>query len=254
MADVRPNVERPTTYTTVHEVLNSECESAFARYRKLTFADATFMRFALFELATIFLLPANGGVGLWLRKKLLRHFFGAFGRSAIIGRNCVFRHPNRIFLGDSVTVDDNCLLDARGCGSEGLHIGDHTIVSRGCTIKSKAGGIRIGRRVNIGGATQIISHSGIGIGDDVGIGGACQISGGTFAIQEFSKPPAQRTPVSNGPIEIGSGAWLATGVLVLDGVRIGEGSVISAGSVVTQAVGPRCVAQGIPAKKVFTLR
>lgn len=254
MAEVRTSSERLTTHVTVHEVLHAENESSFARYRKLTFADATFMQFVLFELATIFLLSANGGVGLWLRKKLLRYFFGAFGRNAIIGRNCVFRHPNRIFLGDSVAIDDNCVLDARGCGLEGLHIGDKTIVSRGCIIKSKAGGIRIGRHVNIGDMTQIISHSGVWIGDGAGIGGACQISGGTFGMEEFSKPPAQRTPISNGPIEIGSGAWLATGVLVLDGVCIGEGSVISAGSVVTQSIEPRCVAKGVPAKKVFTIR
>ncbi|HEX5932896.1 MAG TPA: acyltransferase [Pseudorhizobium sp.] len=254
MAEVHPDAGGRTTHTTVHQVLNAERESAFARYWKLTFADAGPLQFALFELATMFLLPATGGLGLWLRKKLLRRFFGAFGASAIIGRNCVFRHPNRIFLGDSVTIDDNCLLDARGCGSEGLHIGDHTIVSRGCTVKSKGGGIRIGRRVNIGGATQIVSHSGIGIGDDVAIGAACQINGGTFAIEEYSKRPSQRTPVSYGPIEIGPGAWLATGVLVLDGARIGDGSVISAGSVVTQAVEPRCVAQGNPARKVFSIR
>ncbi|HEX2459036.1 MAG TPA: acyltransferase [Vicinamibacterales bacterium] len=243
-----------TTHGTVRDVLISEHESALTRYRRLTIADAGVGRFVLFEVATMFLLPMPGAAGLLLRRKLLRRFFGACGRNVVIGRNCVFRQPQRIFLGDSVVIDDNCLLDARGCGSEGMQIGDETIVSRDCSIKSKAGGVRIGRRVNIGGGAHLVSHGGITIGDHAAIGAACQINGGTFALEDFAKPPTERTPVSNGPIEIGAGVWLATNVVVLDAVRIGDGSVVSAGSVVAQAVEPHCVAQGNPAKKVFTIR
>lgn len=239
---------------TVRDFLAEQRGSAFTRYRALTFPDASLFQFMLFELATMFLLPAPGALGLLLRRKLLGTFFGSMARNVIIGRNCTFRHPRRIFLGDSVVIDDDCLLDARGCGADGLRIGDSSIVSRGCTIKSKGGGVRIGRRVNIGGASHIVSHCGISIGDDTAIAGACQINGGTFALAEFSKPPSERTPVSAGPIEIGHGVWLATAVVVLDGVRIGDDSIVSAGSVVTQPVPARTVVQGNPAKKIFALR
>jgi acetyltransferase-like isoleucine patch superfamily enzyme len=243
-----------TTHGTVRDVLSAEHESALMRYRRLTFSDAGLGRFILFEAATMFLSPLPGAAGLLLRQKLLRSFFGACGRKIIIGRNCVFRQPQRIFLGDRVVIDDNCLLDARGCGSEGLRIGDETIVSRDCVIKSKAGRILIGRRVNIGGGARLVSHGGITIGDHAAIAGVCQITGGTFALEDFTKPPTERTPISNGPIEIGAGVWLATSAVVLDAVHIGEGSVVSAGSVVAQSVGPHCVVQGNPAKKVFTIR
>lgn len=243
-----------SAHGTVRDVLSAGGASAWNRYRALTFADAGFWRFVLFELATVFLLPLPGAAGLLLRRRLMRSFLGAVGRNVIIGRSCVFRQPNRIFLGDSVTIDDYCLIDARGCGPEGLRIGDETIVSRGCTIKSKAGSISIGRRVSIGGASQIISHSGVEIGDDAAIAAACQLNGGTFAFEEFSKPPSARQSISRGPIRIGRGSWLATGVLVLDAASVGDGSVVSAGSVVTQAIEPLTVVQGNPARKVFVIR
>jgi acetyltransferase-like isoleucine patch superfamily enzyme len=241
------------SHGTVRDLLSEEHGSAFARYRRLTFPDHGFGRFILFELASMFLLPAPGALGLALRRKLLRPFFGAFGRNVIIGRNCVFRHPRRIFIGDSVTIDDYCLLDARGCGSEGLRLGERTIVSRNCSIKSKLGPIRVGCDVNVGPATHIVSHSGVTIGDGAAIAGGCHITGGTFDFSDFSRPPPERTPVSNGPIEIGAGVWLATQVTVLDAVHIGDGAVVSAGSVVTQSVAARTVVQGNPARKVFSI-
>jgi acetyltransferase-like isoleucine patch superfamily enzyme len=245
--------KRGLRHGTVRELLSAERGSSFERYRSLTFSGGGAGRFLLFELATMFLLPAPGAVGLYLRRSLLRPFFGAFGRNVIIGRGCVFRHPERMFIGDCVTIDDDCLLDARGCGPKGLRIGEQTIVSRHCSIKCKAGPIQIGRDVNIGSATQIVSHDGVSIGEGAAIAGGCHITGGTFDAAELSRPPPERTPVSNGPIEIGAGVWLATQVTVLDGVRIGAGAVVSAGSVVTQSVQPRTVVQGNPARKVFSI-
>jgi acetyltransferase-like isoleucine patch superfamily enzyme len=243
-----------TTHGTVRDLLSEQRGSAFQRYRSLTFPEGGLGTFILWELATMLLLPMPGALGLFLRRKLLGRFFGAFGHDVIIGRNCVFRHPRKICICDSVTIDDNTLIDARGCGPEGLLVGVNTIIGRNCSIKSKAGPIRIGSRVNIGGATHIVSHSGITIGHSAAIAGGCHINGGTFDLADFAKPPIERAPTSQGPIEIGSGVWLATHTTVLDGVRIGDGAVVSAGSVVTQDVPPRTVVQGNPAKKVFVIR
>jgi acetyltransferase-like isoleucine patch superfamily enzyme len=237
----------------VRDVIGSPRASAFRRYRALTFPEGGAILFSMYELATMFVLPAPGALGLLLRRKLLRPFFGAFGRNVIIGRNCVFRHPRKIFLDDDVAIDDNCMLDARGC-EEGMRIGAGTIIGRDCVIKSKAGAVRIGRNVNIGARTYAVSHSGLSIGSDVGIAGGCFLNGGTFGFEEFRKPPPERRPTSTGPIEIDTGAWLATGVTVLDGVRIGANAVISAGSVVTRNVRARTVVQGNPAKQVFEIR
>jgi acetyltransferase-like isoleucine patch superfamily enzyme len=238
----------------IREILKTGEASAFARYRALTFPSGSVLKFWLFELATMLLLPLPGGLGIVLRRKLLRRFFGSMGRNVIIGRNCVFRNPHQIFIGDGVIIDENALLDARGTGPEGLRLAAGVLVSRGVQIKSKGGAISLGRDVTIGDGSTVISQTGIFIGDGVAVAHACHIAGGTFAMQEFSKPAPQRKTTSAGPISIGSGSWLATGVLVLDGVKIGENSIVSAGSVVSRNVSERCVVSGNPAKKIFEIR
>ncbi len=238
----------------IREILKTGELSAFARYRALTYPSGSLLKFWLFELATMVLLPMPGGLGIILRRKLLRRFFGGMGRNVIIGRNCVFRNPHHIFIGDAVVIDENALLDARGTGEEGLRLGAGVLVSRGVQVKSKGGPISLGRDVTIGDGSTVISQSGIFIGDGAAIAHACHIAGGTFAMQEFSKPAPQRKTTSTGPIHIGAGTWIATGVLVLDGVKIGENSIVAAGSVVTRNVADRCLVSGNPAKKVFEIR
>ena len=61
----------------IREILKTGEASAFARYRALTFPSGSILKFWLFELATMLLLPLPGGVGITLRRKLLRPFFGS---------------------------------------------------------------------------------------------------------------------------------------------------------------------------------
>ncbi|HLS81593.1 MAG TPA: acyltransferase [Steroidobacter sp.] len=238
----------------IRELLSSTQGSAFSRYRRLTHPSGSLSRFWAFELATMLLLPLPGGAGLMLRGRLLRRFFGGFGDDVIIGRNCVFRNPNGIFIGNGVVIDDNCVLDARGAGEQGVRLADGVLLSRGVQIRSKCGPIYVGKDVNIGDYTVIVSQSGVHIGDGAAIAGACQIMGGAFAVSEFTKPAAERVSSSAGPIHIGAGAWLATAALVLDGASVGEDTIVSAGSVVASNVPARCVAQGNPARPVFRVR
>jgi acetyltransferase-like isoleucine patch superfamily enzyme len=238
----------------VRELLADDHGSALARYRRLVHPTGSMLRFWLFELATMLLLPFPGAAGLWLRQKLLRPFFGACGRGAVIGRNCTFRNPQRIFLGTGVVIDDNCVIDARGAGTDGVRLGDGVLISRGVQVKSKGGPITIGRNVTLGDNSLVVSQSGIRIDDGVGVATGCQIMGGTFQMTQFDRPATQRSSFSAGPITIKAGAWLATGVIVLDAVQIGENAIISAGSVVTHSVADRTIAQGNPAKKIFEMR
>jgi acetyltransferase-like isoleucine patch superfamily enzyme len=238
----------------IRELLADDHGSALARYRRLVHPTGSALRFCLYELATMFLAPFPGAAGLWLRQKLLKPFFGAFGRGVVIGRNCTFRNPQGIFIGNGVVIDDNCVIDARGAGADGVHLSDGVLVSRGVQVKSKGGPIKIGRNVTIGDNSLVVSQTGISIDDGVGVATGCQIMGGTFQMSEFNRPATQRTSFSAGPIVIKSGAWLATGVIVLDAVQIGENAIVSAGSVVTRSVAARTIAQGNPAKKIFAMR
>ena len=238
----------------IRELLSEAEGSALERYRRLVHPTGSTLRFCLYEIATLFLLPLPGGIGLWLRQKLLRPFFGQFGRNVVIGRNCVFRNPQRIFIGNGVVVDDNCVIDARGAGEDGVRLAEGVLVSRGVQIKSKGGAIELGRNVTVGDHTLVVSQTGIEIGEHAGIATGCQIVGGTFQMSDFSRSASERSSFSAGPITIGAGAWLATGVIVLDAVHIGDNAIVSAGSVVTRSVAARTVAQGNPARKVFDIR
>jgi acetyltransferase-like isoleucine patch superfamily enzyme len=237
----------------IRQLLAPEAGSSFERYRQLT-CPGSIARLCLYELATMLLLPLPGALGFLLRRVLLKRFFGSMGRNVIIGRNCVFRHPQRIFIDDDVAIDENCLLDARGSPADGIHLAKGVLVSRNVQIKSKGGSIHIGRDVNIGDNSMIVSQSGIWIGDGAAIAGSCQIMGGTFLTSQFQLSASKRITTSAGPINIGSGAWLATSVVVLDAACIGNDSIVSAGSVVSGPIAPKCVAHGNPAKRLFDIR
>jgi maltose O-acetyltransferase len=67
-------------------------------------------------------------------------------------------------------------------------------------------------------------------------------------------PTARRTRYESAlPIDIGNGAWLASGVIVLPGVTIGADAVVGAGSVVTKDVPARHLCFGNPARVVREL-
>ena len=57
-------------------------------------------------------------------------------------------------------------------------------------------------------------------------------------------------PPSGRDIFIGSGCWIASGVIVSGGVTIGANCIIAAGSVVVRSIPPGSIAAGIPAKVV----
>ncbi len=55
------------------------------------------------------------------------------------------------------------------------------------------------------------------------------------------------------PIRIGKGVWLASHVIVTDGVTIGDGALVGAGAVVTHDVKCRYMVGGVPARRIKRL-
>ena len=66
--------------------------------------------------------------------------------------------------------------------------------------------------------------------------------------RRLGKPLADIYPPKYGRVEIGYGAWVGVGAIILHGVRIGPLSVVAAGSVVMEDVPPRTVVAGLPAR------
>lgn len=103
----------------------------------------------------------------------------------------------------------------------------------------------VGRNCQIMQMTFINPARSIVIGDDTGIGGHCLIFGHTSWLSKF-----EGYPVDFQAIEIGKSVSLAWRVFVLPGVKIGDGAVVGAHSLVNQAIPPRCLASGSPARVV----
>ena len=222
--------------------------SPFKTYMDLTVGDVNFSRFLIYEFLTFFLGSLSGGVGFFLRKLFYPRLFRKVGRGLIIGRNVVIRHPDKIDLGDNVTIDDNCLIDARGAGPEGVVFEDQVIINRNCMIQAKSGPIKIGSRTSLGSNSVVVSLDGVNLGEAVLTAGGIYISAGSYNFDDPDCPIMDQGAYTKGPINIGARSWLGTGVIVLDGVNIGAGTVIGAAAVVNKDIPQNAIAFGIPAK------
>jgi len=235
----------------IRNLLSEKGKSSLGLYRDLTFGQVSLFRCLLWELMTVLFGPIPGGVGLFLRRRFYPLMFKQCGKGLIIGRNSVFRHPSKMCIGANVTIDDNCLLDARGAAQNGMKIEDGVLINRNTMIQSKAGDIRIGRSVGIGANSVLVSWDGIRIDEGCAIAAGCYMSAGNYNTDESDKPISERSAFVNGPIIIERNVWIATRATILDGVTIGHDSIVSAGSVVSNDIPPQSVAHGNPARVIL---
>lgn len=237
----------------IRDKISKSKTSPLKVYRELTVGDTGLLKFLYYELITFLLGPMPGGLGFFLRKKFYPKLFRRVGQGFILGRNVVIRHPQNIVIGDFVTIDDNCLIDGRGAGEDGLVFEDQVIINRNCMIQAKTGHIKLGRRTSIGSNSVIVSMSGVEIDEALLTAGNCYISAGVYAFDDIKTPIMDQMAYSKGPIKVGKNSWFGTGVTVLDGVKIGEGAVIGASSVVNKDIPDFAIAFGTPAK-VYKIR
>ncbi len=166
---------------------------------------------------------------------------GYISAAAVI-QHARFRHGPRLF------IDDRCMIFQNRDGGEVL-LGEDVRIYRDVIIETgSGGGLEIGDHSSIHPRCQLNAYlESIHIGAQVMIAANC-------AFYSYDHGIAAQTPIheqplhSRGPIVIGDGAWLGTGVTVLSGVNIGPGAVIGAGSVVTKDVPANAIAAGNPAR------
>jgi acetyltransferase-like isoleucine patch superfamily enzyme len=119
-----------------------------------------------------------------------------------------------------------------------------------CGSSGRVPDLRIGHNVNIEQNVHIVCHSRIILGADVSVTANCAIVDVTHpfeGITEISKI-ADRISDEDSFVEIGEGAVLGFGCVVLPNVRIGRRAMIGANAVVTKDVPDYGVAAGVPAK------
>lgn len=218
----------------VIEKLNREDTSVFHKYTQIFVGKGGLLDFVLYEVVMTFLSPLPGAVGLLLRRLFFPFLFQEIGRNVAWGSNIALRHPGRMRIGDRCAIDDNCLLDARGAGDEGLQIGNEVLIARDTIIQCKTGPILIGEGCTIGSQTQFSSVSGIILGRAVMVGGQCYLGGGRYHYDSRSRYIKDQGLYSKGPVIIEDDVWIGAGVTILDGVHIGRGSVIGSGAVIRE--------------------
>ena len=225
--------------------------SAARKYFDLTYGPMPRWKAALMELAVLLLSGLPGALGLFLRSKLYRPFFGACGRGVVIGRHVALRHPSKIFLGDGVVVDDNAVLDAKGAGNRGISLGPGVYVGRNTIVYCKGGDIEIGAEASLSADCIVFSSNRLSIGAGTMVGSfSYLLSGGEYDWRSgvpFAKQSGMET---KGPLDIGENCWIGAHVTVLDAACVGAGAAVGAGAVVSRPLPARCLALGVPARPV----
>jgi acetyltransferase-like isoleucine patch superfamily enzyme len=229
--------------------MNDRNDNPVAAYQDLVLGSRSWLGLLHYELVVSWGAVLPGALGLAFRKLLWRGgLFGHLGRGTLWERNVRLWHPRKMWIGDRVTVDEGCQLDARGCAPGEFRIGDDALISRGCIISGKDGSVSIGPRANIGANCVMYAFTRIEIGADAMIAAQCYIGGGGYVVRGRTDLPFSAQPAPRRGVVIEDDCWLGAGATVLDGVRVGRGSVIGAGAVVTRDVEPYSIMLGVPAR------
>ena len=103
-------------------------KSKIARYQELVLGSDKIWYLIKYELIILFFSGMPGALGIFLRSKFLPKLLGSCGRGVVFGRNIVFRHPQKINIGNGVIIDDNVLMDAKGNNNKGIQIKEEVFI------------------------------------------------------------------------------------------------------------------------------
>lgn len=180
---------------------------------------------------------------------MARFYLARLGSRPYVDTRAVLHHPN-LEIGPQAFIADRVILYRAADGGH-IRLARGVHILRDCVLETgQQGSIRIGEDTFLHPRCQVMAYKGdIRIGDHVAIAPGCAFYSYNhgFKLGEAIKTQPLQT---RGDIEIGDGAWLGFGVIVLDGVKVGDGAVVGAGSVVTEDIPQNSIAVGNPARVV----
>jgi len=158
--------------------------------------------------------------------------YGAYGAGTWVVPPARVTSPERIFLGDGVTVLEHAFL---------------SVVS---AVPGVVPSLTVGSGTQIGRFAHIACVGEVTIGRDV-LTAERIFLGDTYHGYEDPELPVLAQPMAAPePVRVGDGAFLGIGCAVLMGVTVGEGAFVGAGAVVTTDVAPRTIVVGNPARPI----
>jgi acetyltransferase-like isoleucine patch superfamily enzyme len=155
-------------------------------------------------------------------------------------------NPERIFLGDNVSIGPGSLLIAITQYPTLAMQHPHGIQPE----QSFDPKIVIGSGVSATANLQLAAYDKITIEDDVMFASNINITDGLHAYETAHIPYKYQGIFKIAPITVKKGCWIGQNVVILPGVTIGEFSIIAANSVVTKNIPNRCIAAGSPAEVI----
>ena len=181
--------------------------------------------------ARFYLAKVRALLGAWQEERaLLRRF-----PTAQLDENVRVVNPAGLELGQGVVIQQGAVVHCGGLawssGAGHIRIGDRSVISHNCVLYG-AGGIEIGERFDCGPGCMIFSSRSLHVGERGGSEGDRHM----FA-----------------SVTVGDDVTVYAGCVIGPGVTIGDGAAIGAGSVVLEAVPPRTLVAGTPARKIRDL-
>lgn len=135
-----------------------------------------------------------------------------------------------------------------------LRIGRRSKISSFSKLNAGAGPLSIGANTSIGTGCFIgAGKAGTRIGDNCLIAANCTIVSSTYRYGELDVPFVKQGTDSKGTV-IGNNVFIASNCVVVDGAVIEDNVMVGAGSLVIGRIPKNSVAQGNPAKVIFTRR
>lgn len=239
------------SYVPLIRRVHNSTKSSVEKYQDLFVGSRSLPELIRYELIVTVLQSFPGAAGIYLRDKLYRLLFKSCGKDIFIGRNVTIRVPGRIELGNSIIVDDNAVLDAKGdAACSFIRCGDQVEISRNAILSCKGeGSITMGDFVSIGRNALLSALAKLEIGSYCSIGPYASI---LASGHDWSDPDTpillQNRRVQS--IVLGENVWIGAHATIMDGVTIGENSIVGVGSVVTKDVPPYRTVAGSPARIV----
>lgn len=148
--------------------------------------------------------------------------------------------------------------------SERIEIGEGSYIGPGAwfNLNRPAGRLTLGRDVVVGAGLTVSAGDLVSIGDFAILSDRVSILDQLHDVEEALR----EARAGNGPqrsllgpmtapdrVEIGRGALIGIGVVLLPGARVGDGCIVGANSVVRGSIEPYSVVAGVPARVLRTI-
>lgn len=150
----------------------------------------------------------------------------------------------RLKIGRSCKILRGVTLDASRSGE--IRLDDKVTLNQQAILIGGAGGIRLGRGVEINCFGFIDGSGGVDIEERTLVGPGVRIISYQHAF-DGREPICAQASVAE-PVRIGRDVWIGANVIIMSGVTIGEGAVVGAGAVVSRDIPAWAVAVGVPAR------